>query len=243
MRIKINFRSRGKVVLPIQYNHIIQACLLKWLNEENYQKFIHNTGYKYENRQFKMYSFSKVMGNFKFNREDKTLIFDKKFSLVVTSEEDKFLSYIANNIILSDSINIKGQEIMIESVNILKCNIEEDMEIYTLSPITVYSTFQHNEKKKTYYYSPFESEFSELIRENLIKKYKAFYGTLPKNSEFSIEGINRVKQSVLNYKGITIKGWNGEFKIKGSKELINLAFNSGIGSKNSQGFGCIERRE
>lgn len=31
MSIKINFKSNEKVVLPIQYNHISQACLLKKL--------------------------------------------------------------------------------------------------------------------------------------------------------------------------------------------------------------------
>lgn len=56
--------------------------------------------------------------------------------------------------------------------------IQDDVTIRMLSPVTIYSTlFSANGKKKTYYYSPFEKEFSQLIRANILKKYEALYGT------------------------------------------------------------------
>ena len=32
----------------------------------------------------------------------------------------------------------------------------------------------------------------------------------------------------------------GKYKISGDEKLTRLAYDSGIGSKNSQGFGCFE---
>ncbi|HHW68127.1 CRISPR-associated endoribonuclease Cas6 [Defluviitalea raffinosedens] len=37
-----------------------------------------------------------------------------------------------------------------------------------------------------------------------------------------------------------IKGWNGKFKITGDKKLMNIAYNYGLGNKNSQEFGMPE---
>ena len=119
--------------------------------------------------------------------------------------------------------------------------VEEECMIKTLSPITVYSTLVSQDgKKKTYYYSPFESEFSELIKNNLIKKYEAFNCKKLDYYDFKITPIKEtLKESVIFYKGFIVKGWNGVFEIKGNKELIEVALNSGMGSKNSQGMGCI----
>ncbi len=35
------------------------------------------------------------------------------------------------------------------------------------------------------------------------------------------------------YKGYVIKGWDGEFLMRGLKELMDIDYNAGIGSKNS----------
>jgi CRISPR-associated endoribonuclease Cas6 len=87
-----------------------------------------------------------------------------------------------------------------------------------------------------------EREFSELIRKNLIHKYEAYYNKLPLRDDFSISPINKkgLKERVVIYKDYVIKGWDGEFLLEGSEELMNIAYNAGIGSKNSQGFGCVE---
>lgn len=41
-------------------------------------------------------------------------------------------------------------------------SLKDDVTIRMLSPVTIHSTlFSANDKKKTYYYSPFEEEFSQ----------------------------------------------------------------------------------
>ncbi|GAI77595.1 unnamed protein product [marine sediment metagenome] len=40
--------------------------------------------------------------------------------------------------------------------------------------------------------------------------------------------------------GLTpIKAWLGTYQIHGKPELISLAYDTGLGSKNSQGFGMM----
>lgn len=241
MRVNLTLKFDKGLDLPIDYNYIVQAALLKWLGDESYSKFIHDTGYQCAGRKYKMYTFSRLKGNFDFDRVKKRIRFDDNVNLIIASADDRFLSYLVNNVIKNDRVNLVNNIGTVESVECRKDEIGEDEIVETESPIVNYSTFDNGLGKKTYYYSPDEKEFSVFSRNNLIKKYNALYGRDPENSDFSIEPFqsSRIRQSVVLYKGFIIKGWRGRFHIKGSKELMNLAYNTGIGSKNSQGFGCI----
>jgi hypothetical protein len=37
-----------------------------------------------------------------------------------------------------------------------------------------------------------------------------------------------------------IKAWEGVYELKGKPELLDVAYNTGLGAKNSQGLGCFE---
>ena len=119
---------------------------------------------------------------------------------------------------------------------------QDKLKIRMLSPITIYSTLSKaNGGKKTYYYSPFENEFSQLISENAKKKFKAFYGKEP-NGEIQLISlnVNKSNERIIFYKGTVIKGWMGIYEVSGDPELIKLTYDAGLGGKNSQGFGCFE---
>ena len=52
----------------------------------------------------------------------------------------------------------------------------------------------------------------------------------------------RVHQSrlhVMKYRDIIIKGHSGTFTLTGDPLLLRLGMDSGLGSKNAQGFGCV----
>ena len=121
-----------------------------------------------------------------------------------------------------------------------------EVRIKMLSPVVVYSTFESPDgKKKTYYYSPSEREFSLLISKNLRNKYKAFYGKdFDGEIIVSPEGVRAHHQQITLFKGTVIKGWMGKYLLKGKPELLRFAYDVGIGSKNSQGFGmwAVDRR-
>ncbi|MEY8765058.1 MULTISPECIES: CRISPR-associated endoribonuclease Cas6 [Clostridium] len=242
MRLNINLGFKKKLSLPIHYNNILQAVILNWLGNENYQKFIHDFGYKVGKRKYKLFTFSKIYGKFKIDRERKTIDFFDNAHFTISSLENKFLSYLATNVIEKDNFKFGNNIVNVNSIETVNNKISEREEVYTKSPIVMYSTFKNYKGNKTYYYSPLEREFSELIRKNLIHKYEAYYNKLPLRDDFSISPINKkgLKERVVIYKDYVIKGWDGEFLLEGSEELMNIAYNAGIGSKNSQGFGCVE---
>lgn len=240
MRANIKMSFDGALTLPIHYNYILQAVVLKWINDENYSKFIHNTGYEYNNRRFKMYTFSRLEGKYQINKEDKTITYLNEANLIVSTADDEFMKYLINNVLTNDNLIINKIKVRVEKVQVQYMDIENGGTIITQSPIVVYSSFEHEGKTKTYYYNPKEDEFEKLLRENLIKKYKAFYNKEPRDISFKIKAKEKVKQNIVMYKGLVIKGWSGEFEVDGSLELLKIAYDTGLGAKNSQGFGCFE---
>ncbi|WP_407929052.1 CRISPR-associated endoribonuclease Cas6 [Candidatus Methylacidithermus pantelleriae] len=47
---------------------------------------------------------------------------------------------------------------------------------------------------------------------------------------------------VVLYKGTVMKGWIGSYHLRAPQPYFRMALDAGIGSKNSQGFGCVELR-
>ena len=80
---------------------------------------------------------------------------------------------------------------------------------------------------------------------NLIKKYIAVYKkNMTDNSKnFTIKPLKvDLKRNFIltKFKNTIIKGWMGLYKISGNPELLKIAYDAGIGSKNSAGFGMWE---
>lgn len=243
MRINVAFRSEKDILLSVSYNHILQALIYNNIDEK-LANFLHDKGFMLGKRSFKLFTFSRLSGKIKFIPELKSFKISPPFKLTISSPVENFLSSLAENFIKSERLNLNGEQIFVESINVFSIpKLNSEVTIRILSPVTMYSTLKTlTGKKKTYYYSPFENEFSELLEENLKKKYEVLYKAKPNSLSFSIEpiGVSKKDEKIIDYKGTVIKGWMGRYRLKGSPELIKLAYDAGLGAKNSQGFGCFE---
>jgi CRISPR-associated endoribonuclease Cas6 len=89
------------------------------------------------------------------------------------------------------------------------------------------------------YFEPESNEFKRIVTENLKKKYISTYKEKALDGDIAIEVLGKSKQSILKYKGFVFKGSTGRLKLKGPKELLQIAVDAGIGSRNSMGSGLI----
>lgn len=240
MQIKIKFTSDRDIILPISYNHIIQGFIYKNI-DKNLANFLHSEGYINKNRTFKLFTFSRILNKGKI--EGKSFNFGKEIEIIISSILDKFCKSIANTMLQSEELYLGRNIVKASQIEIINEKIEKDeITISTLSPIVTYSTFiRENGKKYTCYFEPKEVDFKRIVSENLIRKYNALYN---KNLAFE-EGVQVLpigdhKMNIIYYKDFLIKGYSGRFKIIGDKKLLQLATDVGLGSKNSQGFGCIQ---
>ncbi|MCM8789042.1 MAG: CRISPR-associated endoribonuclease Cas6 [Candidatus Omnitrophica bacterium] len=242
MRIKITLENElgSQIVMPIHYNYILQGFIYnnisKYLSD-----FLHNKGFAYEKRKFRMFVFSRI-----FSKQAKFFegmaYFDRTIFFYLSSPFDVFLSQFAEHLLKKNSASFGEKILKLRDIYVLpEQTFRESHTIRMISPLTVYSTFYKNDKKKTYYYSPYEKEFAGLVKENLRKKYISFFDP-PADFDFEIKPVRVDKnlEKIIIYKDTVIKSWLGVYHIKSAPEIIKFAYDTGLGAKNSQGFGMFE---
>jgi len=242
MRISILLEYlKENISLPLHYNYLLQGFIYEHISK-NMADFLHNEGYKFGKRKFKLFTFSRLMGKFHINKQKIT--FSGPIHFHISSPIEEFIQEFAETLARAPQINLSENPLLVSSIEVhFKPKISDSVNIKMLSPLTIYSTlFLADGRKKTYYYSPFEKEFSGLTTKNILKKYNALYGKELPFSNFSIEPLKTGRQSekIIKYKGTVIKAWTGRYNLKGNPELISLAYDAGLGSKNPQGFGMFE---
>jgi CRISPR-associated endoribonuclease Cas6 len=231
----------GAFRIPIHYNHILQSFIYDNISSE-LSSFLHEQGYVHGKRSFKLFTFSRLYGKFRLNR--RSINFEPPIRLYIASSDTHFIQEFAESLIKAENVRLGTEVIRISSIEVQSNQkFNREIIINTLAPITVYSTLNtRDRKKKTYYYSPYEKEFSTLIADNLRKKFNLVYHKEPREHTLTIELANekKVSEKIIKYKGTIIKGWMGKFKVRGSPTLISIAYDTGLDSKNSQGFGMFE---
>jgi len=228
-----------KIVVPTNYNELIQGAIYRNISND-LAKFLHEKGFVLSKRRFKLFTFSRLLGNYVFDRRHGKFVYSGDVKLLISSPVKRFVKELANTILKKGFITLGENRLrVVEMAFPLIPHFDKEVKIRTLSPITVYSTLLTADgKKKTYYYSPWESEFSKLLDQNAKKKYFILKKRKLKSS-LSIKPL-RVKEVVVIYKGFVIKGWIGTFILSGPKSLIKTVYEAGLGPKNSQGFGMFE---
>ncbi len=242
MHAYIKIKTDPFTAIPIQYNYLIQSAIYAALPEETAAR-IHDEGFKSGKRTFRMFTFSRLLGKFVLDQAAGTIAFPEGATLVIASPDTKLFLPLMNNLLTRNQIRIGQAALRVEEMRFEEQKVENDvLSVRTLSPVVAYSTLLRPEGGKyTCYYQPGEREFERLIAANLAKKYEAFYGRQPPEGVVLIKPLDRPRLHVTSYKGIVVKGCTCRLKLRGPRELLQMALDAGLGSKGSQGYGCVEK--
>ena len=245
MRLKIKFKPENSaLVLPCHYNGLVQALIYRHL-EDSLAHQIHNQGFKDPSgeRQLKLFTFSRLIPEKRPEIRDKKITFRGPVNLIVSSPYHEFIQSFGSNLLRDGRLYLAGEALELISVEVEPVpSYREKVIVKTLSPITVYSTLQTPDgRKKTYYYNPFETDFEELIIKNLQRKARTWFGKeIFGDSIIKPYKVSTRNERIIIYKDTVIKAWDGLYELQLPPELFQMAFDSGLGAKNSQGFGCVE---
>lgn len=238
MQLHIRHLLPEELVLPIQYHHILQSVIYQNLREAHgYSDFLHAKGYALQYRQFRLFTFSLLHG--KYSIENKQIIFRNEVGFEVRSADVRMIRILKSNLEANGITYIKQHYENLKP-EIMDRTIDTDcVRIRMRSPICVYSTDPEN--KKTYFYRPQDEAFSALLNANFYRKYEAYTGVKPV-SDIKVRAVlirDRDKY-VTKYKGFYISGWFGEYELSGEPKYLDFLYQTGLGSKNAQGFGMFE---
>lgn len=245
MRIKVVLQSLQNQTIEINYNYYLTSLIYNILSESDvdFSAQLHSKGYSLGNKNFKLFCFSRLFSsNYTVDR-DKLILRDKVVWYVSSPIKD-FILHFADGLLKKQTVKIGEGEFYIASVSILKELVfTNEMHFRSLSPITTNTVEIVNGERRTVSCPISSPKFYENIKNNLIRKYFLLHGTLPENMsvEITIDGkYANDKGKLIKYKDTYIKGYQVPLTIKGDPKLIEVAYECGVGEKNSAGFGFIE---
>lgn len=245
MRILYQFKADKEFSLPVPYNEKLQGFIYSNM-EQKMAEFLHNEGYKAGKRKYSLFTFSHIL-EAKFNKEQHVFNIPNEFSFIVSSPKEEILNAITQGFTQNDAIAFNGA-----NVKLLSCSYHITFSTFNkrknvimmLTPVTSRSTLKNEfGKNKSYYYHPIEDDFSKQIKDNLTRKYKAAFGKPSGDFKFKINPVlvNKGNEHIIIYKDFVVKGYTGMYEIiTNNEEIMKLAYDTGLGEKNSQGFGMFE---
>lgn len=231
MQLIISHPIKEVLELPINYNYIIQSILYSALRRmKDLGAYIH------ESNQIKLFSVSPIRG--KYQVKNKRIYFYERVSFEVRSPNPLVLHVIKDSFD-QYGITYNNQHYPRVETELVDETIEsEDILIRMDGPICVYST--DFETKYVHYYTPWEDGFYEQIWINFIHKYEACYGVLPEDEiGMALVDVKKSDKVVTKYKNMILSGWKGVYRIAGKRKYLDFLYQTGLGTKNSQGFGMF----
>lgn len=263
MRLNISLKFPSTEGFPIHYHYWLQSAIYHVMEGEIADQ-VHTQGFEGDGRIFRLFTFSKLLGRYELSKDKKFIRFPEGANWIVSSPLNDILGSIAGGLLKQLTLKIGRTSADITGIQVSQPNVQsETIHVHTLSPVVAYSTlFRGDGSKYTVYLQPGEPEFRRIVAENLQKKWEGIRtwnqaekkdenesSNIMNQSSDHLEGerrnvniymLNNPKLHILEYKGGIIKGYSGMMELSGPSPLLQVAIDAGLGSKNSQGCGCLE---
>jgi CRISPR-associated endoribonuclease Cas6 len=232
VRVYIKARYLGGYV-HAHYNYYLQSFFYKALPPK-VRKSLHDMGVEEGPRRFKMFTFSRIYGD--FTRDEGRLLYRDFVYFAFSSALDTVVKYLYEYLNSNPEFVIDKAKFVVDKV--LVKNFDKELAskglFYTLSPVVVTKRTAEGSK----YLFPHQLEYDYLIKLNMKRKVLALTGKVFKTDlEVRVENWRR---SVTKYKRTRVEGVMGKFKLTGTLTVLKVAYEAGLGVKNSQGFGMLE---
>lgn len=254
MRFNLNLSIINKNIntIPINYQYELSSCIYKTIARGNadYANWLHSNGFNLDAKQFRLFTFSNLqLPEYKLNKENQCIaIIGNTVSLTISFLPERSTEEFIKGIFANQILEV-GDKYNKASFNVANIELQSQPDfsqpIYgkTISPLCITVRKDIN---KIDYLSPDDVRARELLKNNLLSKYEAFYGNkFQENAFLEWKTLNQPQSKLLLIKKGTpqqtqIRGFNCDFILNANPELLKIAYNAGLGEKNSMGFGCVE---
>lgn len=257
MRIQLCLKPQSKLTaVPINYSYPLSAAIYRILRQvvPDYATFLHDKGYAAPSgRLMKLFTFSKLWipnvrlkGGILFGTGGNWML------QMGSPIHDEFVRNFLLGVFQSSTLTLASRNVradfLVAEVRILPSPKFKDItRCKCLSPIVVSTMHEKNGRLRPYYYRPYDEGISGALEKNLLQKYEIIYGKNPEDHRmgFRIDPFANPKSKLITLKENTdeetrIKAFESYFLLEGSPELMQVAWECGLGEHTSQGFGMID---
>ncbi|WP_331709001.1 CRISPR-associated endoribonuclease Cas6 [Methanobacterium formicicum] len=207
-------------------------------------------------QDFKHFTFSQINIPCRKTSKNGIISRDGKFHFYISSPHDYLIQSMVEGYLEDPEVIFKKDKLLVEQVELLKQpKFQKKMKLKTMSPIIVRIK---REDDRIWDLNPGDLRFYTALQQNLLRKYNSFYSGNGSNNgkedNNAYDGDEYVKivpdMKSVKRKRITIEK-NGTqthhraylmyFDVEADERLVKFAYDTGLGEKNSMGFGMVNQ--
>jgi CRISPR-associated endoribonuclease Cas6 len=237
VRLQLEFQPlQDETILDINYPYKIASLIYRAIERANPSLSLE----LHKPNRFKFFTFSRLeIPGRKFKIDGKRLIIYSRAKLYFSTLNPEIGVSLVDGLLSKPEIKIGGAEFVVSEIKVMKEKEIGKKEIFsTLSPISV-TTVEDNGRKRIVDLYPDSKKFYDNLRQNLVKKYREFYGKEPESCELRIR-VRNVKAKRIKIKNTFHRCVEMVFVAEGSRELMEVGYKAGFGERNSMGFGMVK---
>lgn len=237
MRCKISVRKTSSTPLHYDYQYGLASMLYARLANAN----ISLANQIHSHQGFKFYTFSNLRIDDRI--PDKQGLNFNKAHFFISSPDPEFIRSFAEGLLLEPEFFLgrdKKANFIIESIEVLPQQNFRDACIFTtLSPLYVKTMRTRDGKLAEVDLYPKDSKFYENIHTNLVSRYEEYYGHKIEHDFFEIISVKDFKPKRVSIGNSFRRCSLLTMTLEASPELLQFAYDAGLGEKNAMGFGCL----
>ncbi|HWQ33385.1 MAG TPA: CRISPR-associated endoribonuclease Cas6 [Blastocatellia bacterium] len=247
MRVKLTLQAQTRhPSLPVTINYAIAGLVYRILGQasEQFATRLHDEGFADEGRRFKLFTFSRLSLRRSHLSGQRLVLDDPAAELLISSPVSEFIEHFVTGLFQSEQFHLAGTAFVLTAAETLPLpDFSAATSFRALSPIT---ESVRDEQNRVRFLTP-EDDWSAVVQRNLLRKYRALYGHDPTDTSLrwqwdheylrSIAAQGKRASALIDINSIRVRGWLAPFTVEGSRELLELGYEAGFGSRNSMGFG------
>lgn len=239
MRLEIILKGKNNFKVPFNYNHILSAIIYNKIADLNFANELHSS------KSFKFFTFSQIYIPKRRIVKDGIIARDGVISFYISSPNDFLIKSLVDGFLEDLEISFQNQKLTIQKIEALKTpEFSSKSEFKTLAPIIVRTKKEIDGELKIWDLAP-SDKFFKSLENNLIKKYIKFNNLTKTDKKINIySDMNFVKRKriSINKGNVTThhRAYMMDLILEGDLDLIEFAYDVGIGEKNSMGFGMVK---
>lgn len=237
--------------IPINYQYELSSVIYHILSsgDAQYGKWLHDNGFQSGNKSFKLFTFSRLIAPYGINKEKARLVIKSNIvewyiTFLPQKSTKEFIQGIFKNQQFDIADSVSGATFKVNEVQFMPAfNYTEQAVFETMSPVCI---SQKNNRGIADYLSPTHPLYCQAVLSGLLARYQAVYNTKFEGDAYcELHLLSEPRSSLITIKVGTkaatrVRGYSYRFRLNLPVELMNIAYDCGIGEKGSLGFGMIK---
>ena len=257
MRFKITLQLQPEVKgreIPINYQYPLQGAIYRTLtsSDAEFSTWLHDNGYQLNGKRFKLFTFSNlIVPQYGIDRQRERLVVKSDYvtlhiSLLPERSTQKFIQGLFQQQTIQVADCISGVQFVVREIQVMPpLEYHPDMTFKTLSPVCI---SLRNERGHMDYLAPTDPRFEQGILTGLLDRYNTIHSQpFSGTPHCHLQLLGEPRSALVHIKAGTpdetrVRGYRFQFRIDLPEELMQIAYESGLGEKGSMGFGMIESK-